>query len=75
MSRVNPSIPSAKEMREMIAGLSPAERASLKYPDFITEDEADLIICDRRAREDGPPIPLAQVLKELGIPPRRRRSA
>jgi hypothetical protein len=51
-------------MREMIASLTPEERRSLKDPNFITEDEADLIICDRRANE--PAIPAEKVLAELG---------
>jgi hypothetical protein len=61
-----------REMREMLKKLTPAERASLKDPDFITEDEADLIICDRRDKEDGPSIPLEQILKEFGTSSRRR---
>jgi len=65
---------SAREMREMIAALSPAERASLKDPNFITEDEADLIMSDRAMKKDGPSIPLAEILKEFDRP-RRRRSA
>jgi hypothetical protein len=60
-------------MREMIAALTPAERLTLKDPDFITEDEADLIMSDR-ALAEGPTIPLDVVLKELGIPRRRRRA-
>jgi hypothetical protein len=64
-----------REMLEMLKELTPAERASLKDPDFITEDEADLIICDRRDREDGPSIPLEQILREFRVSPRRRKSA
>jgi hypothetical protein len=62
-----------QEMLEMLADLTPAERATLKDPDFITEDEADLIVCDRRSGE--PTFPLDEVLAENGIIPRRRRSA
>jgi len=62
-----------RQMLELLASLTPAERARLKDPDFITEDEADLIICDRRDNE--PTFPLDEVLKEMGVPPRRRRSA
>lgn len=58
----------------MLSQLTPAERASLKDPDFITEDEADLIVCDRRAGEKT--YPAEQVLRETGIPfPNRRRIA
>jgi hypothetical protein len=64
-----------REMLQMLKELTPAERASLKDPNFITEDEADLIVCDRRDREDGPSIPLEEVLREFGISPRRRKSA
>jgi hypothetical protein len=67
--------PSAREMREMVAALSDEERASLKDPDFITEDEADLIICDRRAKKAGKTIPLEEILKEFGRAPRHRRTA
>jgi hypothetical protein len=62
-----------QEMLELLASLTPAERATLKDPDFITEDEADLIISDRRDNE--PTSPLDDVLKDIGNPPRRRRSA
>lgn len=59
-------------MLEMLKELTPAERASLKNLDFITEDEADLIVSDRRMKAGGPSIPLEQILKERGIPHRRR---
>jgi hypothetical protein len=61
-----------QEMREMLAGLTPAERATLADPDFITEDEADLIVCDRR--DDEPTYSLDEVLAELGIPRRKLRA-
>jgi hypothetical protein len=63
-------------MREMLEGLTPAERATLSDPDFITEDEADIIVCDRRTKEEGDRgVPLDTVLKSLGITPRHRKSA
>jgi len=62
-----------RQMLELLASLTSAERATLKDPHFITEDEADLIICDRRDGE--PTFPLDEVLKEMGVPLRRRRSA
>lgn len=61
------------QMLELLASLTPAERATLEDPEFITEDEADLIVCGRRANEST--LPLEEVLREVGIPPRRRRSA
>lgn len=61
-----------KAMLEMLAGLTPAERRTLKDSDFITEDEADIIVSDRRSTE--PAVSLDEVLAEAGIP-RRRRSA
>jgi hypothetical protein len=65
-----------REMRQMLEGLTPAERARLSDPDFITEDEADIIICDRRLKEEGhKAVPLDTVLKRLGITPRHRKSA
>lgn len=46
--------------------LSAAERALLADPDWVTEDEADTIICLRREKEGGKPIPFEQVLKRCG---------
>jgi hypothetical protein len=34
-----------RDMLQMLKELTRAERASLKDPDFLTEDEADLIVC------------------------------
>ena len=45
--------------------LSAEERALLKDPDWIDEDEADLIVCMRRERE-GPAIPFREYLKSRG---------
>jgi hypothetical protein len=55
----------------MIARLSPAERASLHDPDFITEDEADIIVCDRRSNEST--VPAEEVLAEFGLTLRRQK--
>lgn len=66
------SVPGPEEMRKLIEGLSPAERATLKDPDFITEDEADLIISDRSMNEPGPSIPAEEVLAEFGYKRRHR---
>jgi hypothetical protein len=65
-----------QQMLEMLAGLTSAERASLKDPDFITEDEADIIVSNRRAKEPGRRIPIEEIFAEMGYTPRRsRRSA
>jgi hypothetical protein len=61
------------QMLEVLASLTSAERARLKDPDFITEDDADLILCDRRNSE--PTLPLDEILTEMGTPPRRRSNA
>lgn len=61
-------------MRKLIAGLSPAERAMLKDPDFITEDEADLIVSDRSMKEPGRSYSLDEVLAEMGYTRRRQRA-
>jgi hypothetical protein len=61
------------EMLEMLARLTPAERATLEDPDFITEDEADLIVCDRRA--DEPTVSAEEVFAEFGYVPRHKRRA
>jgi hypothetical protein len=49
-----PDTPGPEEMKELIASLSPAERAILKDPDFIAEDEADIIMSDRSFNENAP---------------------
>jgi hypothetical protein len=64
-----------QEMLEMLAELTPAELKTLKDPDFITEDEADLIVNDRRMKEPGRGIPVEEVFEEFGYTPRSRRSA
>ena len=63
-----------QDMLKMLTELTPAEHATLEDPDFITEDEADMIIIGRRdVEEDGEPsIPLDEVLREYGISPRKR---
>lgn len=63
-----------REMREMLADLTPAERASLRDPEFITEDEADIIISDRRMKEPGRWISSDELFAETGDIPRRRRA-
>lgn len=50
-----------REMKAMLAELTPAERRTLADPDFITEDEADNIVCNRRKNE--PTIPAEVVLR------------
>ena len=45
--------------------LTPAERALLPDPDWVTEDDADVIISLRRERTEKP-IPLERVLKRYG---------
>lgn len=56
----------------MLGSLSLAEREMLADKDFITEDEADLIVCYRRRNEQT--VQLDEVLKEAGIPRRQRRA-
>ena len=51
--------------------LSPAERGLLADPNYVTEDEADWIICERRRKHGGRLIPLEQLLKRYGRQPRR----
>jgi hypothetical protein len=66
--------PGPEEMKELIASLSPAERKLLRDPNFITEDEADLIMSDRSFNEPGPRISLDQLLKENGMTRRRKKA-
>ena len=61
-----------QDMLKMLSELTAAELATLEDPDFITEDEADMIIIGREP--DGPTYSLDEVLAENGIS-RRRRSA
>ena len=60
------------DMLEMLTGLSAEERLTLKDPDFITEDEADLIYSDRAMKEPGRSYTLDEVFREMGIPRRKR---
>jgi hypothetical protein len=62
-----------QHMLEMLAGLTPAERRQLRDPDFITEDEADIIVSNRRSKE--PSVALDQVFAEIGYTRRRRQRA
>ena len=51
--------------------LTPAERALLADPNYVTEDEADFIIGERRMRQEAhKAIPLEQLLKRYGRQPR-----
>jgi hypothetical protein len=70
-TRAHLSGPEHRDMLQMLKELTPAERASLQYPDFITEDEADLIVCDRRSHEAT--VPAENVLAELGYSLHRRK--
>jgi hypothetical protein len=63
-----------RQMTEMLNELTPAERASLDDPDFITEDEADIIVSNRRANEPGPRISADEIFAEFGYTPRRRKA-
>jgi hypothetical protein len=65
-----------RQMRRMLAGLTPAERARLEDPDFITEDEADMIWHGRDLAEPGESISVDELFAEMGIarrPPRKGR--
>ena len=61
-------------MRELIASLSPTERRSLNDTDFITEDEADLILSDRAMKEPGESIGLDELFRENGQTRRKPRA-
>jgi hypothetical protein len=58
-----------REMREILAELTPAERATLLDPEFIAEDGADVIVAGRRMKE--PDIPIQEIFAEFGVPRRR----
>jgi len=59
-------------MLEMLAGLTPPERRLVKDPDFIPEDEADIIVSYWRSKE--PSVALDQVFAEIGYIRRRQRA-
>ena len=61
-------------MKELIASLSPAERKLLRDPNFISEDEADLIMSDRGFNEPELTISLDELLKENGMTRRGKRA-
>ena len=46
--------------------LTPAERALLADPNYVTEDEADFIIGERRRKRGGRMISLEEARKRLG---------
>ena len=54
------------------SGLTTAERRILKDPDFITEDEADLIMSDRAAKESGKSITAEDLFAEMSYVRRSR---
>lgn len=65
-----------------LVDLTPAERRLLKDPDWIDEDESDLLLAMRRETEEGDKaVPFEQVLEELGyklddfLPARRKARA
>ena len=60
-------------MRKMLSELTPVEKASLLDPEFITEDEADVIIGKRRLTE--PTVSMDEAFAESGYIPRNRRRA
>jgi hypothetical protein len=59
------------DMVKMLKDLSQAERKTLADPNFINEDEADLIWAARAMKEPGS-FSLDAVLRENGIPRRNR---
>jgi hypothetical protein len=68
-----------REMLEMLAHLTLAERRRLETPDFITEDEAAVIVAKRGRKEPGRKepgrmVPLEELLAEAGISRRRTRA-
>jgi len=66
--------PGPEEMKELIASPSPAERKLLRDPNFISEDEADLIMSDRGFNEPELTISLDELLKENGMTRRGKRA-
>jgi len=67
--------PSPEEMKEIIASLSPSERAMLADPNFISEDEADVIMSERSYAEGGleNTISADELFARCGISQRRAK--
>lgn len=72
-TRENLSRSELEDMRAMLADLTPAERATLLDPDFITEDEADIIRSNRAMKEPGPSVPAEEIFAKYGYNSRRHR--
>ena len=64
--------PKARPSAEFV--LTPDEIALLADPNWISEDEADVIIGNRRERTETP-IPLEKALAKLGYPLDRKPAA
>jgi hypothetical protein len=64
-----------REMLKVLHDLTPAERATLADPDFVTEDEDDLIVNDRRMKEPGKLISAEELFASAGYTPRSPRRA
>ena len=58
-------------MRRITSRLTPVQRASLHNPEFISENEADSIVSDRRSNEST--VPAEEVLAEFGLTLRRQK--
>src|SRR5215831_20593889 len=54
------------------SNLTPEEIKLLADPDWIDEDEADYITCLRAEAEEGPSIPLEEVLRSFGLRAEKR---
>jgi hypothetical protein len=73
---------SKRRLRSNLVDLTPAEQRLLNDPDWIDENESDLLLALRREAEEGnKAIPFEQVVKELGykvddfLPARRKARA
>ena len=67
-------IPGPAEMKALIAGLTPEKLATLSAPNFISENEADLIMSDRSEAVGGPFVSVDELRREFGLP-RRKKTA
>jgi len=66
-TRENPSAEEFKAMQAMLSDPTPKERASSLDPNFITEDEADIIVAMRRIEEKRTGNPSTMLLRNLVI--------
>ena len=65
--RIDPKTTDGKGVSADQFNLKAEERAMLPDPNWVTQDDADAIICKRRERKAGKNVSLKDILRENGI--------